>query len=761
MRDPVKFMFKSTQPTRRYLAVMFVIAFVLLQIFTLVVYQQSISSRDSGDELIQNYEVLRVGRISMIDAVDLANDEQYYVMTGSPDYARAFDLMLDRLGDQMKTMSAIVHENGQYAQKVEALRNSIERLVKICTAQLNAIKDHQVDAYSLKADTNATQHAAADMRAAYDALIENEPQIIENRRVRAHVEHQNYLWTLGIGTISGLGILVIGNIVIIALVGRNMRARDRMRRNEELFRIILTGLNDGIFDQNIQENTIYYSPSYHAILGYDEKEIGTTLADFRSLIHPDDISQSDEIYTQFIERKIPSYNNVFRMRHKDGQWVWVMSRGVGVWDKDGNIQRLIGTHTDISAQKQREEELAYFMHENEVQQLELVAAKEKAEAANQAKSDFLATMSHEIRTPMNAVIGLSGLMLKTGLTPKQHHMMQTLYGNADILLRLVNDLLDISRIEASQVELESRSFSFDRLFDDLRAMFDGQIAAKGLRFTVENAIGDETFQGDVTRLQQILVNLVNNALKFTPSGSVTIRARTEDAKNSQSAGGDRPVVIDVTDTGVGIPPEKLGTVFEKFVQADQTISRRFGGSGLGLAICKSLVELMGGEISVQSKEGEGSTFTLSIPLQASTVAQTAVVTAETMPALPGEAGTVLVVEDYAPNVLVATLMLETLGFAADTASSGAEALDKIRQCPAPYKAILMDVQMPGGMNGYETTKAVRELERERGFRHTIIGLTAHALAGDREKCLAAGMDDYMSKPINPDILAEKFRQRAA
>jgi CheY-like chemotaxis protein/two-component sensor histidine kinase len=355
---------------------------------------------------------------------------------------------------------------------------------------------------------------------------------------------------------------------------------------------------------------------------------------------------------------------------------------------------------------------------------------------------------------MNAVIGLSGLILKTSLNPKQYQMMETLYANADILLRLVNDLLDISRIEASQVDLEMRSFSFDGIFRDLHAMFDSQMATKGLKFTIDDSIGGKPFVGDATRLGQILVNLVNNAFKFTPQGSISVTAAMAPTADSMAQ-----VTIAVTDTGVGISREKLDSVFEKFVQADQTISRRFGGSGLGLAICKSLAELMNGTISVVSTEGQGSTFTFSLPLRLNTAPQTASVPASAMTDKAVNAGTVLVVEDYAPNVLVASLMLESLGYTTEAVSSGTEALAKIKTCTKPYSAILMDVQMQG-MNGYETTQAVRELERERGFRHLIIGLTAHALAGDREKCLAAGMDDYMSKPINPDILAEKFKQRA-
>jgi CheY-like chemotaxis protein len=215
------------------------------------------------------------------------------------------------------------------------------------------------------------------------------------------------------------------------------------------------------------------------------------------------------------------------------------------------------------------------------------------------------------------------------------------------------------------------------------------------------------------------------------------------------------VCISVEDTGVGIPSHKLGNIFEKFVQGDQTISRRFGGSGLGLAICKSLASLMGGDITVESRVDQGSIFTLTLPLQPGRKQQRP--SAQETSSKPGKAasGKVLVVEDYAANVMVATMMLENLGYTPEVVSTGAAAVEKIKEVDAPFTAILMDVQMHG-MNGYETTRRIRQVEKEKGFRHFIIGVTAHALAGDRDKCLEAGMNDYMSKPIDFGILAQKL-----
>ena len=394
-----------------------------------------------------------------------------------------------------------------------------------------------------------------------------------------------------------------------------------------------------------------------------------------------------------------------------------------------------------------------LQRENEQHQKELVVARDKAEMASQAKTDFLAMMSHEIRTPMNVVVGLANLLGETQLDDKQREMIGTLKASADLLLTLINDLLDLNRIESGQMQLERNPFSLSAVTGELTAMFDSEMKRKNLSFSVVDRAPPGQFLGDRTRLQQVLMNLTGNAVKFTEKGGITV---TIDYKPELD--GRHWLTMAVTDTGIGIAAEKLPQIFDKFVQADNTITRRFGGSGLGLAICRSIARAMGGEVRVTSLAGHGSTFALHVPLEMSKEAVPAPVTAPVAHAQPASSGgskTILLVEDYPANVMVATMMLENLGFHVDSATSGGEALAKIRAAVHPYAAILMDVQMYD-MDGYETTRRLRLLEAEKGMRHHIIGVTAHALAGDREKCLDAGMDDYMSKPINPDILQKKL-----
>ncbi len=416
-----------------------------------------------------------------------------------------------------------------------------------------------------------------------------------------------------------------------------------------------------------------------------------------------------------------------------------------------------------------------LLRENARQREELMLAKERAEQASEAKSRFLATMSHEIRTPMNVVTGLATVLAKSQLNDDQKKIVETLRTNADLLLKLINDLLDISRIEDDRVALETIRYQPAEILKDIHLMFEPDASRKGLHLELADHTHGDVLMGDRTRLQQVLMNLVSNALKFTDEGRIVISAETR-------SDGDDHVVLDlsVRDTGIGIPAEKLPLIFDKFTQADETITRRFGGSGLGLSIARSLVELMGGTIRVESRQGEGSSFFVNLrqaragkqevqdntpavrPLPASL---SSLLTPRTVhrPVL-GENGRpcVLIVEDYAPNIMVLSLMLEELGYDTVSAASGTEAIDIIKAASGPHYAILMDVQMQG-MDGLETTRWIRDLEAAkeatgRGYRNTIIGVTAHALAGDRERCLQAGMDDYISKPVLPDILALKLGQ---
>ena len=377
-------------------------------------------------------------------------------------------------------------------------------------------------------------------------------------------------------------------------------------------------------------------------------------------------------------------------------------------------------------------------------QQSMIQARDEAQAANKAKSHFLATMSHEIRTPLNAVINLSELLLETKLDDRQRKLIQGVCEGGRSLLQLVNDVLDFSRIEAGRLELVTTSFRLHDLLDGLASLFEKDAALKKLYFGL--SIGDdvpEVIAADPSRLRQILQNLLANAIKFTEKGSVSVTVKML-PKEQQRAGNVPMMIFHISDTGIGISEQDQQRLFQEFSQVDTNLDRRFGGSGLGLAIAARLVMLMGGKIGCHSVPGVGSTFWFTLPVRTNgTVHEQSRTDSSGLQPV-----NVLLVEDSQTNQMVATAMLEKTGCRLTIANNGYESLEKVQQ--ADFDIVLMDVSMPG-MDGLEATRRIRALG---GKYQTlpILAMTAHAFAHDREACLEAGMNDYLSKPLQREQL---------
>jgi PAS domain S-box-containing protein len=569
------------------------------------------------------------------------------------------------------------------------------------------------------------------------------------------------------------------NFVLTACpdVTEKKAAEGNLQAERQRLASIIQGSHVGTWEWNVQTGQFSPNDTWAQLAGYTLDELTpVSIATLRQLVQPADAEHSAQLLERHFRGELPVYECQLRIRHKNGQYVWVLDRGQVIErSPDTSPLMMFGTRTDISAQKQVEEDLLTMNQR-------LQEATRRAERANIAKSEFLANMSHEIRTPMNGVIGMTELLLNGQLSPEQRQYVEVVRSSGESLLSLINGILDLSKLEAGRLVLDNIDFSLQQLAAELTETMGLRAKAKGLTFSCTIATDiPHWLHGDRERLRQVLVNLVDNAIKFTTSGTVTVRAcllgHTER---------DFSIEITVSDTGIGIRQDKLATLFDKFTQADASTTRKYGGTGLGLAISKQIIELMGGHISVRTEPGKGSRFRFTAKLegvpQAQWPASSANELVEVPPAtvrlrnVPKPAGLaelslparvrkpqILVAEDNLTNQVVFRAILQKLGCEVQIVSNGKEAIEAL--LISTFDLVFMDVQMPE-MDGFDATREIRAGQTGLSNRVIpIVAITAHAMQGDREACLRSGMNDYVSKPVSGAVLAEVLArwvpQRAA
>lgn len=653
-------------------------------------------------------------------------------------------------------------------------------------------------------------------------------------------------------------------VTFIDLTGRK-RADEALWETSMRLQESVRAANVGLWEWDLTTNRVHFSPEWKGQIGYEDAEIGDGFEEWQSRVHPEDLTPTLKRVGDAIGGDSQQYQAEFRFRHKDGSYRWILAQCSVLRDEKGKAVRLLGSHIDITEQKQvtdalRESEVllnasqslariggwewdlssrrmswtdeTYRIHElnpgdvpagsdthiarslecydesdrpavlaafrrcvekgepydsefpfttfkgrrlwvrtsaqavmkdGQVERvtglvMDITARKRaeaareeallRAEAALHAKSEFLAVMSHEFRSPLNGVLGFAGLLSDTSLNDEQRDFVQTISSSGEHLLSLVNDILDYASMEHGAMKILDEPLALAGLVDISRQTVTTIAAGKGIGLRSEIAPGvPEHILGDERRIRQILINLLNNAVKFTSKGSVVLRIAPA------IDGMRRFLDFSVEDSGIGISPQTLGRLFQPFTQADSKLNRAYGGTGLGLSISKHLAEAMGGSISVTSTPGRGSKFTFRLPLKLSPGTPTPL-----CPDIPGVAplpgAPVLVVDDLEESRTLVGKVLQQLGYEAEFAKNGNEAVKAF--APGKYSAILMDIAMPG-MDGPDATRRIREIEAATGSHVPIIALTANVLAGACEKCLAAGMDDFLGKPFTKSGLAAKLQ----
>jgi len=496
--------------------------------------------------------------------------------------------------------------------------------------------------------------------------------------------------------------------------------------------LVLGGTRLGMWDWNPQTNEVTFDERWAEMLGHRLEEIPFTLESWESRVHPDDLEACFADITAHMEGKVPFYENVHRMRHRDGRWVYILDRGrIMEWDAEGRPVRFTGTHTDITPQKEAELE---------------------ARRADQAKSIFLARMSHEIRTPLNGVLGVLQLLERTDLDAQQLEYLDVIRDSGESLLTIISDVLDVSKIEAGEMSLDPHPFDVRRVLESVLELYRERAMTKQLDYAlvVDDTV-PELLVGDSHRLRQVVSNLTSNALKFTEEGSVTIGARAE------VTGEEAMLILTVRDTGSGIGDTE--GIWEAFRQEDATVSRHYGGTGLGLAITRQLTSLMGGAVSVESEVGAWTEFEvrLTLPIaeadreEADRSGEWSAVSGPELPRLR-----VLVAEDNRVNQLVIAGALTQLGQSFEVVADGREA---VARCEAgSFDLVLMDIHMPE-MGGIEASRRIRELPLARQPR--VVAISADAFAPGQAVYAEARFDGSVPKPFKLAHLADEIREAAA
>tara|TARA_B100000073_G_C23738531_1_gene573009 strand:- start:167 stop:2428 length:2262 start_codon:yes stop_codon:yes gene_type:complete len=700
-------------------------------IFSVVKGDKSLAKTD--DLVIETQEVITQSERLSFLIEGMLSAQRGYLITGNEEFVEEYENKKAEVSERIASLSELIAENPSQMSRLAELRDYFTEFSKKLEERANVFEP--VIEKEILFDVQSLDNLKNNIMRINNMMLKETYEKLHGRFKLLGERKKQYLKTLlfsvGIGTI----LLLIFNGYLLLVQRSKGHIAASLKEAEERLSIAIDGSDDGIFDWDIKNNVVFFSRQFFDMIGEKFDPAVSSINYLKQRIHEDDLEKAWSYIEQYLDGGLSEYRQSFRMKHESGRWVWVQSRGKALFGADNKATRIVCIHTDITHTVKAQERLK--------------AEKMEAEDANRAKSEFLAHMSHEIRTPLTAINGIVEIFERTkdSFNEKQQSLIGTLKSSTSSLIDLINDILDFSKIESGELELDEHGFSLDEVFENVISMMALKASEKGISFVFDySALKGQDFYGDVKRIRQILVNLINNAIKFTDDGGVKINAELEDRE------GNPFLRINVSDTGIGIDPEDFDLVFQRFKQADSSVSRKYGGTGLGLPISKNLANLMGGDIFLSSQPGKGSTFSLLLPVKievhsASTEKQdkSALKINDKIRSALSNDNKILVVEDYEGNVVLLSYMFDELDVVYDVARNGADAVDMWKK--NHYDVVLMDIQMPV-MDGFSATKHIRDFEAANNIERTpIIGMTAHALVGDKDKCIESGMDSYLPKPL--------------
>lgn len=716
----------------------FVCITIFCSIALIYVLNKNFSALDSAEELLsQSHQVISDLEQLNSNIQGLVGAQRGYILTPDGEDGKAFISEYEELkadtGFTIKSLKSSLKDNAEATVKLTLIEEKIKEFTKLLESRIELIEKGQ--ATKVLKDIEEVDDLKGEILSLSKDVFDGQYRLLNLRILDLERKQSNYFSSLVIGIITTAVLLILFNWFLLVVQKKRYSAELSLEDTKNRLKYAFEATQDGIFDWDIKSGKIFYSAQYFNLIGDKDGERTGDFNDLKKLLHPDDFEETLNKINMYLEGALSELDLTYRMKHKNGRWLWIQSRAKGIYNEDGKVIRLVGANTDISFQKEYE--------------AQLLKKKDMAESANNAKTEFLAHMSHEIRTPLTAISGIAEILMKNkeSFDGRQKKLIKTLSNSTSNLKNLVNDVLDFSRIESGEVEISPESFNLLEMMEEIISMMSVKAAEKNIQFKVNHkALNDDAFIGDRLRIQQILVNLIGNAIKFTEKGDVKVTITQKDKKDGAI------VEFKISDTGIGIDEDKIDLIFERFKQEDGSVNRRYGGTGLGLPISKNLATLMSGTINVESKKDIGSTFTLALPMIVDTDEAQKTPSPKMIKKLNDkikssikEESRVLIVEDYEANVIVLTYLLDELSIEFDVAQNGEIAINLFQE--RHYDAILMDVQMPV-VDGFEATRTIRNLENENDLERTpIIGMTAHAFVSDRDQCIEVGMDSYLPKPI--------------